>query len=332
LCSADDGNAIVALASGSTLVTVLDGRSAEVRATIDVGPSPWNAIARGPLVYVFMHTEPPADCLDAVQVVDVVAGRLVATIPLPPGSRPKIGVAAFERECLYSLNSGNGTVSEILLSLGTNAVTRTIEVGGGPQYGQRLNGSVFIANGASHDVAILDESTFTVTHRIGVGRGPERCVVYRDYAQVYTNNLDEQTLSIIDIETLSVVATVRVEPGPIRITPWDSRGRSEWAVLCRGGSIVFVDSDTHQVTETFRLPGQAANWNWGLGPRHQTVYVTLANEPALTVVDAAHLEVLGTLPLSVQPERAGYGPGIFISRGGGIFVACEDAVALVCQA
>jgi hypothetical protein len=59
------------------------------------------------------------------------------------------------------------------------------------------------------------------------------------------------------------------------------------------------------------------------------VYVALANEPTLVVLDAARLEILDTLRLSVQPEPAGYGPGLFNSSSGRVFVACTDAVAVL---
>jgi len=80
-----------------------------------------------------------------------------------------------------------------------------------------------------------------------------------------------------------------------------------------------------------RLPGPASNWNWGLGARHQTVYVTLANEPALIVVDAARLEVLETIGLSALPEPAGFGPSIYVSKTGGVFVASLDSVTFLTQ-
>jgi YVTN family beta-propeller protein len=336
LCSAADGSLIVALAGGATTLTILDGQTAAVRSTIEVGPSPWNAVAHGSRVYVAMHTEAPADCLDAVQVVDCEAGRIVATVQLPADSRAKLVVPAFERQRLYSLNSGNGTLSEI--DTDCHTAVRSVEVGCGPQYGQRWKGTMYVANGQSNDVAMIDEATLTVTNRVSVGRGPERCVVYKDHSQVYTNNLEDDTISVINLATHVESARIRVGREPIRITPWDSRGRDEWAVLCRGsqnspnGAITFIDSATHQVTDTLRLPGPATNWNWGLGPRHQTVYVTLAPDPLLVVVDAARLEVLDTLRLDVQPEPAGMGPSIYVSNTRGVFVASQDSVTFLREA
>jgi len=335
LCSAADGDLIVALASGDTRVTVLDGQTAAVRSTFDVGPSPWNAVAWGSRVYIALHTEAPAECGDAVQVVDCGAGQLVATIPLPAESRPKIVVPAWERQRLYALNSGNGTLTEI--DTQSHTALRSVPVGRGPQYGQRAQGILYVANGGSNDVTAVDEATFSVSYRVPVGRGPERCVVYKGHDQVYTNNLDDHTVSVVDLTTHTESARIPVGRGPIRITPWDSRGRDEWAVLCRGshdspnGSIMLLDSLTHQITDVVRLPGAVSNWNWGLGAYHQTVYVTLADEPVFIVVDAARLRVLETIPLSVQPEPAGFGPSIFVSKTGGVFVASVDAVTFLTQ-
>jgi YVTN family beta-propeller protein len=336
LCSVADGNFIVALAGGGTTLTVLDGQTAAVRSTIEVGHSPWNAVAHGPRVYVAMHTEAPADCLDAVQVVDCATARIVATVRLPAESRAKLVVPAFERRRLYSLNSGNGTLSEIDTESNTNL--RSVEVGAGPHYGQRWRGSLYVANGQSNDVAIVDEASLAVINRVAVGGGPERCVVDKHHDQIYTNNLDDDTISVIDLTMQVESARIRVGLGPIRITPWDSRGRDEWAVLCRAsqdspnGAITLIATATHQVTDTLRLPGPATNWNWGLGPRHETVYVTLADDPLMVVVDATRLEVVDTLRLSVQPETAGAGPSIFISKTGGVFVASQDSVAFLTQA
>ena len=335
LCSAAGGEAIVALASGDTALTVLDGQTAAVRSIIEVGPSPWNAIAHGSQIYVAMHTEAPAECLDAVQVVDCEAGTIVSTIRLSAGSRPKIIVPAWERQRMYALNSGNGTVTEIDAQALT--AVRSVEVGRGPQYGQRWQGTLYVANGQSNDVIALDEATFSVLHHVPVGRGPERCVVYKDHDQVYTNNLDDDTISVVDLIAHTEIARIAVGRGPIRITPWDSRGRDEWAVLCRGsqtganGNITFIDSATHQVTDVLQLPGLATNWNWGHGPRHRTVYVTLMGDPALVVVDAARLRVLDSIPLSMQPEPAGFGPSIYIAKSGGVFVASLDSVTFLTQ-
>jgi YVTN family beta-propeller protein len=333
LCSA--GERIVALASGDTTLTILDGRTAAVLSSVDVGRSPWSAVAQGDRVYVALHTEAPDRCRDAIQVVDCSTGRLEATIELPAESRPKIAVPAFERERLYALNSGNGTVTEI--DTHSNGVVRSVEVGRGPQYGQRWHGTLYIANGLSNDVSAVDEATLSVRYSVPVGRGPERCVVYRDHQQAYTNNLHDDTISVVDLNTHAELARVSVGRGPIRITPWDSRGRDEWAILCRAshdgpaGSITFLDGATHQVTDVLRMPGPTSNWNWGLGPRHQTVYITLAEEPALVVVDAARLEILDCVPLSTLPEPAGLGPSIFVSSTGGVFVASLDSVTFLTQ-
>jgi YVTN family beta-propeller protein len=325
LCAADDGNLIAALAGGGTSLTILDGRTSEASAAIDVGSSPWNGVSNGPLVYLA--------CLDAVQVVDAVAGRLVATILLAKGSRPRLVVPAFDRQRLYALNSGDGTVSAIDST--TLEVSRTIEVGAGPQYAQRFDGTLYVVSSQSNEVAIIDESGFEVIQRVPVGPAPERCVFNQNRTELWTNNMDDGTLSVVDLTSRSVVATVRVGPEPIRLTPWDSRNRDEWGILCRAsiagpeGTITFVDGATHVVTESLPLPGRTLNWNWGLGARHQVVYVTLSGDSQLAIVDAVRAEVTDMVRTSMQPEPAGYGPGIVISKWGGVFVASDDSVTFL---
>jgi YVTN family beta-propeller protein len=323
LCAADGGKVIAALANGGTRLTLLEGDSADVRATIEVGSSPYSAIARGPLLYVAMHAEPPAECLDAVHVVDVTTARVVATIVLPPNSRAKRLVGAFERERMYSLNWGNGTVTEI--DSATHTPLRSIEVGRGPRYAKRSLGVIYIANGQSNDVAVLDEASFTIKQRVPVGRCPVRCVTGKDRLAVI--NLEDDSVSFIGVDDGTVAKTVPVGHEPIRVTYWPSRGRDEWAVLSRAsqdsanGVVTFIDGETLEVTERVGLPGPAANWNWGPGPHHQMAYITLAGEPTLAIMDGVRAEVVGTTRLSHSPEPSGNGQGLGVSSTDGVFIA-----------
>jgi len=243
LCSAANGELIVALASGDTTLTVLDGRTAAVRSTIDVGPSPWNAVAQGSLVYVAMHTEAPAECIDAIQVVDCAAGCIVTTIQLPPESRPKIVVPASDRQRLYALNSGNGTVTEI--GMDSHEVGRSIEVGEGPQFGQRWQGTLYIANGQSNDVAAVDEATLSVTNRVPVGRGPERCVVYKDHDQVYTNNLDDHSVSVVDLTCRTEKAVTYEEIKATMKEYSEGELKGKWNTQIDGGQLL-TDAPSRQ--------------------------------------------------------------------------------------
>jgi YVTN family beta-propeller protein len=325
---------IAALASGSaangwgTTVTLLDGQTGEVNAQVDVGQSPRNATFHWRLLYVATHTPPPAECRDALQVIDVERGELVASIDLPPESRPMMVARGGHAERVYSPNWGNGTLSEIDTS--TAAVCRSVEVGVRPEFVQYWNGRLYVANSGSSDVAIIDEATFTVIGRVEVGAHPVRIVIDQQHNDVYVPNLNDGTVSVIDAGTSRVVATLAVGQEPFRIAPWESRGRSELVVLCRAGQsgpdgmLAFVNGSTRRLSDMVAVPGRVANWVWAAGLPREVAYVTLSDEPALVYFDAVRAAVSGVLRLSHQPEPTGYGPGLVISKCGVVFVATGD--------
>src|SRR5215471_16356981 len=166
LCNAANSTVIAALANGGETLSLLDGETANVRATLELGPSPYSAVARGSLLYVAMYADPPSDCSDAVQVVDAATARLVATIQLPAGSRPKRLVGAFDRERIYSFNWGNGTVTAI--NTATNTPVRTVDVTPAPRYAKRDKGVIYVADAQSNEVLILDEDSLEAKQRVPV--------------------------------------------------------------------------------------------------------------------------------------------------------------------
>jgi YVTN family beta-propeller protein len=323
LCNAGSNTLIAAMANGGDTLTLLDGDTGDVRGTIELGRSPYSAIARGPLLYVAMYAEPPAECLDAVQVVDVTTARVVATIRLPDGSRPRRLVGAFDRQRIYSFNWGTGTVTEIDAT--TNSVLRSVEVSPAPRYAKRDKGVIYVADAQSNEVLILDEQTLTIKQRVPVGRFPVRCVMGRDHLAVI-NQLDD-TVSFIEVSAGRVAKTVSVGHEPIRVTDWHSRGRNEWAVLSRAsqsgpnGVVTFVDGDTFEVTDDVELPGRAANWNWGPGPHQTVALITLAGDRQLIIMDAVRPAVVGSVPLSEAAEPSGAGQGLGVSSSEAIFIA-----------
>jgi YVTN family beta-propeller protein len=323
LCNADNNKLIAAMANGGETLTLLDGDTADVRATITLGRSPYSAIARGPLLYVAMYAEPPAECLDAVQVVDVTTAQVVATIRLPHGSRPRRLVGAFDRQRIYSFNWGTGTVTEI--DAATNSLMRSVEVSPAPRYAKRDKGVIYVADAQSNEVLIVDEETLTIKQRVPVGRSPVRCVLGRDHLAVI--NLLDDTVSFVDVSSGRVAKTVSVGHEPIRVTDWHSRGRNEWAILSRAsqggpnGVVTFVDGDTFEVTENVELPGRAANWNWGPGPYQTVALITLAEDRQLMIMDAVRPAVVGSVPLSHAAEPSGAGQGLGVSSSEAIFIA-----------
>ncbi len=327
---------------GDTTITILDGTTGDAVDTVEVGRGPQHLTINEDtlLGYVALHDA------DAVAVVDARANRLVATISLPPGSGPGALVPAFHRGRVYALNEAAGTVSEI--DVETNAVTATVAVGRRPVWGLphhtsrhdtgpgavRL-GKLYVVNEGSDDVAILDERGFgeAAATLVPVGQQPVRIALYPERRELYAMNAGDDTVSILDIPTETVVATIPVGVAPFRmqsVLPY--AGRDHLWVLNQGsaahpeGIISVVEGSTRRVVQTIAVCDRPAHWVVKVDRRH--FYVTSATKPELCIVDIPSATVLATVPLSGQPAAGAFSNSIF-SRAGTFFVLTRDASVIV---
>ena len=102
----------------------------------------------------------------------------------------------------------NNTV--LLIELSSFAVTDTLSVGNKPQsIAITPDGRyAFVGNEGSHTVSVIDIVAFTVVQAITVGSGSKSIAVAPDGRSVIVSNAS--IVSIIDVETLSVVQTTQV--------------------------------------------------------------------------------------------------------------------------
>ncbi len=105
-------------------------------------------------------------------VIDAKARKTLATLTLPPGSKP-MGVAASpDRRRVYVSTGRGGTV--VALDAANNAIVDTVAVGKRPWgIGLTPDGrKLYSANGPSNDVTVVDTETLKVIGRIPVGKAP----------------------------------------------------------------------------------------------------------------------------------------------------------------
>jgi YVTN family beta-propeller protein/VCBS repeat-containing protein len=115
---------------------------------------------------------------------------------------------------IYVANSGSNSVS--MIDLETNTVSAPISVGVNPTGlavspdGKR----VYVSNQGSSTVSVINAVTNTVVGSpIAVGVQPTSVVVSPDGSLVYVANSDD-TVSVIDTRTNSVIRTVAIDPNP----------------------------------------------------------------------------------------------------------------------
>lgn len=322
--------------TGGSDITLLDAATGEVTGRMEVGGGPAHfAFDAGCRVgYVALSTA------DAVAVVDPLGGTVRRTIPLRPGSRPTAVMPAFDRDRVYTLNPGNGTVSAI--DTRDDTVVAMIEVGREPMWGQpwgssykpitRPVGKSYVVNAGSDDVTVFDDATDQVRGRVAVGRRPVRNAIFREKGLIYTANERDGMVTAIRIADDAVVATVPVGVRPFRLLPVEAiNGRDELWVLNAGsdrqpaGEITLLSGERHERLGAIAVVDRPANWV--VNPAGM-LFVASATAGELCVVDVRAGAIVGGARLS-HPAQVGAISGLIHTGAGMLFVLNADETVSV---
>jgi YVTN family beta-propeller protein len=322
--------------TGGDTISLLDATSGEHVAEFEVGGGPAHfAFDKGCRIgYVALSSA------DAVAVVDPLGARLLNVVPLPSGSMPTGIMPAFDRDRVYTLNQGDGTVSAI--DTRANAVAATIAVGGHPAWGQpwgssykpitRPVGKSYVVSTEAESVAVFDDATDTLLTRISVGHRPVRNAIYRERAEIFVANAADATVSVIPIDSNEVAATIPVGTAPFRLLPVQAiNGRDEMWVLNEGhdgeaeGSISVVSGAGREVVDRILVGGHPINW---VVNGDGYLFVVSATGPELCVVDILTGHVVTREPLTSQPHP-GAVSGLIYSQADSLFVLNADRTVSV---
>jgi len=317
--------------TGGDSITVLDHATGDRVGELAVGHGPAHfAFDAGCRVgYVALSGA------DAVGVVDPRAGTVIRTIALRPGSRPTAVMPAFDRQRVYLLCPGDGTVTAIDTT--TDTVAAVIPVGREPMWGQpwgasykpitRPVGKSYVVNAGSDDLSVFADATDRVIGSVPVGRRPVRNAIFRERALIYTANEGDDSVSAVRISDDAVVATIAVGARPFRLLPVEAmNGRDEMWVLCAGsaerprGEITVLSGTRHEAVATIAVVDRPANW---VVNTESTLFVVSATAGALAVVDIRAGAVVGGGRLT-HPPQLGAISGLLYTAPRALFILNAD--------
>lgn len=157
---------------------------------------------------------------------------------------------------------------------------------------------LFVANGGSDDVSVIDLSSRDVVKTIAVGDNPVGAWPGADNV-MYVDNESGETISAIDVATLAVTRTFELGfmPGMATLSP----AKDElWVTDAEGGSVTFWSLDDG--TKTGEVPTGAGAHAVVFAPDGARAFVTNQQDDSLSVVDVAARSVIKTLPIDGQPN------------------------------
>jgi YVTN family beta-propeller protein len=134
--------------SGSNTISVIDGKTNKVVATIPVGTSPHDII--GSMLGKLYVTNSGSD---NVSVIDGKTNKVVATIPVSHFPR---GIAVADNGFIYTTNSGSDNVS--VIDGKTNKVVATIPSGYLPNgvASDETYSKIYVTNSGSNKVSVIN--------------------------------------------------------------------------------------------------------------------------------------------------------------------------------
>src|SRR5262245_37631815 len=311
---------LVVLNKAEATASLVDLGSGEVIATLPTGQGPHEAATsadgRLALAANYGTREAPGSSLT---LIDVAAAKVVKTIGLGDYRRPH-GVRWLDaRRALVTVED-----SHALLLVDTEAASVEAAIATDQDVSHMVavapgGARAFVANIGSGSVTVVDLQARKAIAQIKTGAGAEGIDITPDGRQVWVTNREADTVSVIDAASLKVLATLQSPsfPIPARVTP---DGRHVLVSHARSGDVAVFEVETlreerrvqmnvKRVSEQGRLP-EFGTSSVPIGivvePDGKRAYVAHANADAISVLDLARWEAVGSLHAGKEPDGMAY--------------------------
>jgi YVTN family beta-propeller protein len=208
-----DGSTVYVTNGGENTVTAIDAETMAVVATVPVGESPHGARPSpdGQWIYVANANG------TTLSVIETAANTRAADIEV--GERPV--QVAFSPDGAFVYVSLNGDNALGKVDVANRTLVSTVDVGVGPiqVFVTPDSRYVLVANQGRESnpgttVSIVDTETFTVVNTVETGRGAHGVVVEPSGKYAYITNIYDDSVSVLDLTTQEVIASLPVGAGP----------------------------------------------------------------------------------------------------------------------
>jgi YVTN family beta-propeller protein len=193
-----------------------------------------------------------------------------------------------------------GTV--LVYNANTYVLKNTIEVGADPaEITFSSDGKkVFVANGGSNNVTIIEQSTKNILATINVGDDPVGAWPSAD-GKMYVDNEGGQSISVIDVASLSVEATINLGFMPA-FALYNSMNSELWVSDPTGGKV-------HYWLKTGTRWNKAGDFRTGAGTHaiaftkdNMKAYVTNQEDASVSIVNTINHTIIKKIPVGKKPN------------------------------
>lgn len=215
-----------------------------------------------------------------VSVIDADSMKVVVTIDTRGYQTDDLFLLP-DQSRLFVTNMHNGTLT--VVDTATNQVITTIPTG------KRAHAlaltpdekQIWVVNGGEEYLTVIDVSSLKIAGRVSMGQiiGPGYIRFSPDGTRAYVTNPTLGTISVINVASKKVVATVEVGKGPTFIQV-GSDGRRVWGTDTGGDEIYALDGSSNRLLGKLTV-GEAPNQLTIVG---DSLYVTVGGTNEVAVV------------------------------------------------
>jgi YVTN family beta-propeller protein len=178
-------------------------------------------------------------------------------------------------------------------------------------------GNVYVANGDSANVSVINGTTNTVTNTIVVGGAPEGMTYVAQTGYIYVTNLGSPNLSVINGPTDKLVGSIPVASGTSDVA-YDPMNAYLYVANIAYNNVEVLNITTNQ---------SVTNISVGTGPEHVAVdvatgyvYVSNVGSANVSVINGTTNHVVVTIPTTSQPGGIAYDAAngyVYVANGNG---------------
>jgi YVTN family beta-propeller protein len=295
--------ALLVLEKSDETLAIVDPGSLKVVGRVPSGGAPHEVVASedGKFAYISNYAS-ERGMLRTLSVIDLNAQKAMGPVDLgalraPHGLAFGDGKVYFTAEANKVIGRYDPSSSQVDWILGTGQnVTHMIVLA------KDLK-TIFTSNIGSNTICVIEpgggRNGWNVT-AIPVGKGPEGFDLSPDGQEVWAANSGDGTVSVIDVASKKVAATLDLKTKRTNRLKFTPDGKLVVISDDGGGEVVLLDTATRKERKRLKV---------GKGPEGTLVqpdgtkaYVALSGENAVAVIDLKTLEVTGKIATGTGPD------------------------------
>ena len=295
---------LLVLEKSDEKLAIVDPASLKVVGRVPSGGAPHEVIASddGTFAYISNYASPQLGQLKTLSVIDLNTRKAMTPVDLgalraPHGLAFGDGKVYFTAEANKVIGRYDPASNQVDWVLGTGQnVTHMIVL-------SKDLKTIFTSNIGSDTICVIEpgggRNGWNVTP-IPVGKGPEGFDLSPDGREVWAANSGDGTVSVIDVASKKVTATLDLKTKHTNRLKFTPDGKLVVISDDGGGEVVFVDTAARKERKRLKV---------GKGPEGTLVqpdgaraYVALSGDNAVAVIDLKTLEVTGKIATGDGPD------------------------------